>query len=214
MSGTQCVFQVLTPVCAAALQWHITPEARRQWEKYSAMIAAAEALESPVPESLQPESPHQSPSKPAEPSAAQSSRPPGQHDAGGSGGAAAAHRPAETGLPAAASIEALSPDPDPESLAKRRRITGAGSAAHGAADGGCTAQLAAALVPAASKAAQLAEEAAAAEDRSMVHDTVGCVVVDAQGAQKMKKEIVRCPAQLRPLSCDPTECLLLCLHAA
>lgn len=129
----------------------------RQWEKYTAMIAAAAAAEKQAATSGSDDASN----VPAVPSAADG-------DAAGAGG----RRQIQGGShAAAAAAEPTQPVPGASPavlagrLAKRQRV-GDGTAARdegsGAADGEGSAQ-----------------------DHSVVHDTVGCVVVDADGASSL-----------------------------
>lgn len=112
------------------MQWHVTAEAQRQWQKYSAMVADAEAAAAGG----------------AAPEADASSAEAAAAARGVASGSAADHRSR-----AAARHH--------ESLAKRLRPNE--DAVSGSDAGGCA--------------------IATAADRSVVHDTVGCVVVDAEG---------------------------------
>lgn len=140
------------------MQWHVTPQAMRQWEKYTATIAAAAAA---AEKQAAASGSDDASNVPAVPSAADG----GAAGAGGrrqiQGGS---HAVAAAGEPTQ-----LVPGALPADLAgrhaKRQRV-GGGTAARdegsGAADGQGSAQ-----------------------DHSLVHDTVGCVVVDADGASSL-----------------------------
>ena len=134
-------------------QWHTTPQARRQWERYRAMIAAAEAVAGSALQ--QPESVFSEPEAGCQPGAPVETNAQVLQPSGDSGAAVGGRVPKRQRTSAAASY------PD----GRLAHCSRAPSSAAGDAAG--------------SKGS--VQGAADECDRSVVHDTVGCIVVDAQG---------------------------------
>lgn len=158
------IFNYLATFCTEwlpllLLQWHVTPQVRSQWQRYSAIIAAAEATP--------PQQPEATASEPA--AGCQPGRP--------AGTAAADPQPSAKTGPAAAGAQ------HSHRAAKRHRasisVSSVGQmpriySSSSAPSAGCSA--------AGGGACSSSPDAVNADDRSIVHDTVGCVVVDAKGA--------------------------------
>jgi hypothetical protein len=144
------------------LQWHVTPQARRQWERYRAMIAAAED-EAGTP-SQQPEAGSQDAAAGCQPSR------PADRDA-------ASLQPSTETDPAAAGADS------PYRAAKRLRVSSTTSSrSHTPCNNGSDVAILADGGSVGCRARSSSQGAADADDCSIVHDTVGCVVVDAEGA--------------------------------